>query len=173
MVSSSKPYIIVIKTGLKYESRKRLVKSKINITTRSPHIGAHLHVTVNDSTKPELKVKAATARSKVKITIASRRFPTNQFFYQVPTFSTLFFHICKIKSRPHYDVAYLLSLINVPTKHQLPTPYLSEIYPKQDLKDHNGKGKCEIKLTSRRSIPTLLPQTSVPATYQLSTHYSF
>ena len=29
----------------------------------------------------------------------------------------------KVKSRSHYDAAHLQPLTNVPTKHQLPTPY--------------------------------------------------
>ena len=29
----------------------------------------------------------------------------------------------KVKSRSHHDVAHLQPLTNVPTKHQLPTPY--------------------------------------------------
>ena len=92
MVSSRKPYIIVIKTGLKYESRKRLAKSKINITPRSHYIDAYLHVTINDSTKQELKVKAATARSKVKSLLYHDVSPQTNFStkYQLspPYFST-------------------------------------------------------------------------------------
>ena len=32
-------------------------------------------------------------------------------------------HYDKVKSRSHHDVAHLQPLINVPTKHQLHTPY--------------------------------------------------
>ena len=32
-------------------------------------------------------------------------------------------HYGKVKSRSHHDAAHLQPLINVPTKHQLPTPY--------------------------------------------------
>ena len=32
-------------------------------------------------------------------------------------------HYDKVKSRSHHDAAHLQSLTNVPTKHQLPTPY--------------------------------------------------
>ena len=32
-------------------------------------------------------------------------------------------HYGKVKSRSHHDVAHLQPLTNVPTKHQLPTPY--------------------------------------------------
>ena len=32
-------------------------------------------------------------------------------------------HYDKVKSRSHHDAAHLLPLTNVPTKHQLPTPY--------------------------------------------------
>ena len=31
--------------------------------------------------------------------------------------------ISKVKSRSHHDAAHLQPLTNVPTKHQLPTPY--------------------------------------------------
>ena len=32
-------------------------------------------------------------------------------------------HCNKVKSRSHHDAAHLQPLTNVPTKHQLPTPY--------------------------------------------------
>ena len=32
-------------------------------------------------------------------------------------------HYDKVKSRSHYDAVHLQLLTNVPTKHQLPTPY--------------------------------------------------
>ena len=32
-------------------------------------------------------------------------------------------HYDKVKSRSHHDAAHLQPLTNVPTKHQLPTPY--------------------------------------------------
>ena len=32
-------------------------------------------------------------------------------------------HCDKVKSRSHHDTAHLQPLTNVPTKHQLPTPY--------------------------------------------------
>ena len=32
-------------------------------------------------------------------------------------------HYDKVKSRSHYDAAHLQPQTNVPTKHQLPTPY--------------------------------------------------
>ena len=40
-------------------------------------------------------------------------------------------HYGKVKSRSHHDVAHLHPLTNVPTKYQLPTPYVSEIQPGQ------------------------------------------
>ena len=32
-------------------------------------------------------------------------------------------HYDKVKSRSHHDAAHLQPLTNIPTKHQLPTPY--------------------------------------------------
>ena len=56
----------------------------------------------------------------------------------------------KVKSRSHHDVAHLQSLINVPTKYKLPTPYsfrdiawgnsfqYNEIYGKSETVQRSG-----------------------------------
>ena len=55
----------------------------------------------------------------------------------------------KFKSRSYHDVAHLHALTNVPTKYQLPTPYNSEIEPKQDFQTqgHYSKVKGQFKVT--------------------------
>ena len=49
----------------------------------------------------------------------------------------------KVRSRSRYDVGHLYTLINVPTKYQLPTPYISKVWLGQDFK---GQGHyCKVK----------------------------
>ena len=77
----------------------------------------------------------------------------------------------KVKSRSHHDVAHLHPLTNVPTKYQLPTPMVSEIYPGQDFIGLGHYGK--VKSRSHHDVAHLHPLTNVPTKYQLPTPYSF
>ena len=75
----------------------------------------------------------------------------------------------KVKSRSHYDVAYLHPLTNVPTKYQLPTPYgfqdiaRTRFYRSSSLRQGQR---------SNHDFAHPLPPTNVTK-YQLSTPYSF
>ena len=75
-----------------------------------------------------------------------------------------------VKPRSHHDVAYLHPLTNVPTKHQLPTPYSfqdinwTKFYRSRSLRQSQR---------SNHDAAHLEPPTNVSTKYQLSTLYSF
>ena len=76
-----------------------------------------------------------------------------------------------VKSRSHHDIAHLQPLINVPTKHQLPTPYgFWDIARTKDFigQCHYGKVKGQIKVRPWCCIPT--PPNQCP--YHVSTSYT-
>ena len=71
----------------------------------------------------------------------------------------------KVKSRSHHDAVHLQPLTNVPTKHQLPTPYGFRDFIVQGL---YGKVVGQIKVTPWRCTPT--PSNQCP--YQVLTTYT-
>ena len=76
----------------------------------------------------------------------------------------------KVKSRSHHDAVHLQPLTNVPTKHQLPTPYGFQDIARTRFyrSSHYGKVKGQIKVTPWCCTPT--PPNQCP--YQVSTSYT-
>ena len=74
-------------------------------------------------------------------------------------------HYDKVKSRSHHDAAHLQPLTNVPTKHQLPTPYGFRHIAWTRFHRSRSLRKGQIKIRPRRCTPT--PPNQCP--YQVST----
>ena len=73
----------------------------------------------------------------------------------------------KVKSRSHYDVAYLQPLLSINFLHFT----VSEILPGKNFK---GQGHfSKVKSRSHHTIAQLELLTNVPIKYQLPTPYSF
>ena len=75
----------------------------------------------------------------------------------------------KVKSRSHHDAADLQPLTNVPTKHQLPTPYSFRDIAQTRFYTSRSK----VKSRSDHDIEHLHPLTNVPSKYQLPTPHGF
>ena len=78
-------------------------------------------------------------------------------------------HCDKVKSRSHHDAAHLQPLTNVPTKHQLPTPYGFRDITRTRF--YRSRSLWQGQSRSDHDIAHLHPLTNVPTTYQLPTHY--
>ena len=80
----------------------------------------------------------------------------------------------KVESRSHHDAAHLQPLPNVPTKHQLPTPYSfrdiarTRFYRSRLLWQGQRSNRGQ-----SMTLYTYTPLTNVPSKYQLLTPYGF
>ena len=74
----------------------------------------------------------------------------------------------KVKSRSHHDAAHLHALTNVPTKYQLPTPYVFRDIARTRFSNSRSLRQGQIKVRPWRCTPTHPNQCP----YQVSTSYT-
>ena len=80
----------------------------------------------------------------------------------------------KVKSRSDHDLAHLHPLTNVPTKHQLPTPYcFRDISLDKIFKLKVTTARSGVKSRSHHDVVYLDPPTNVLSNYQIPTPYGF
>ena len=79
-------------------------------------------------------------------------------------------HYDKVKSRSHHDAAHLQPLTNVPTKHQLPTPYSFRDIAR--TRYYRSRSLQQGQRSNQGQAITLHTYTPNQCPYQVSTSYT-